>query len=443
MAELAAPRPPTDPTADPAADVRRRLGLDGRGRWRRRLGALLVLATAAGGIAWAWQRGAAPPTPVRYRTAPVEPGIIAVQVVATGSLQPVRTVEVGAEISGRVVAVAVDANDRVTAGQVMARLDPEPLRTQLEQAEAQLAAARAARQQAKATQDEARLALARARTLTDRGLAAAQGLEQAVAAHARAKAAHASAQAQERLARAKVDQVRTDLEKAEIKAPIDGIVLTRSVEPGNAVAASLQTPVLFTVAEDLRRMRLELAVDEADVGRVATGQAAQFTVDAWPGLTFAGQVSSVRFAPTTSQNVVTYEVQVAVANPELRLRPGMTATAHITAQKVDDALRVPNAALRFTPPQAQAPRMGGPPGPPGLLGTGRPKRQSAGAAAKARPKGPQVWVLEDGAPRPVPVETGVTDGTWTQVTGGPLQAGQAVITGLDSAGADRTAGGPS
>lgn len=372
---------------DSADDLRSRLGLDGRGRWRRLLSVVIISSILAGVGIWLYQRNSQPPPAPTYRTVEADTGAIAMKVMATGSLQPVRTVEVGVEISGQVTEVAADANDQVTVGQVLVRLDTELLASQLEQVEAQLGAAEGSRQEARATREEARLTLRRSRTLKKRGLAAEQGLEQAQAAYSRARAAYVTAQANERLAQARVVQVQADLAKAVIKAPIDGIVLTRSVELGNTVAASLQTPVLFTIAQDLRQMRLELAVDEADVGQVANGQPAQFTVDAWPSRTFEGTVSSVRFAPTTEQNVVTYEVHVTVANADLLLRPGMTATAQITAKRVDEALRVPNAALRFTPP-ASMKRDGGGMRGPSLLGGNTNKRRSAGQKAKDRPTGP-------------------------------------------------------
>jgi HlyD family secretion protein len=390
---------------------------------------LVALALIGGGVWWVKfrpQEAAKGPT---WITAPVDRGNISTTVTATGRVQPVRVVEVGAEISGRVIEVTVEADAMVEAGTLLARLDPEPLTAKKEQSEAQLAVVEASLRQAAATLTEMRKAEVRAQQLVRKGLISQEELESAVAARARAVAAQGQAEAQKKQAEAALRQVLTDLAKAEIHAPISGMVLTRVVEPGQSVAASLQTPVLFTIAEDLRRMQLELALDEADVGAVKAGMKATFTVDAFPRQVFDAQVVAVRYAPTVEQNVVTYETVLTVENPDLLLRPGMTATATITASEVKDVLRVPNAALRFAPPrEANEPSAGSV-----LTGMGS---RPGGAGRGKRPGGPRVWLLKDGKPTPLPVVAGATDGRFTEVSlkeGDALKEGVLVLTGTEVA----------
>ncbi len=391
---------------------------------------LAALGLVGGAVWWVKFRPEEAPKGPGWVTAPLDRGHISTTVTATGRVQPVRVVEVGAEISGRVIEVAVEADAMVEAGALLARLDPEPLTAKKEQAEAQLAVAEASLRQAAATLTETRKAEARAQQLNRKGLISQEELESAVAARARAVASQGQAEAQKKQAEAQLRQVLTDLAKAEIHAPISGMVLTRVVEPGQSVAASLQTPVLFTIAEDLRRMQLELALDEADVGAVKAGMKATFTVDAFPRQVFDAQVVAVRYAPTVEQNVVTYETVLTVDNPDLLLRPGMTATATITASEVKDVLRVPNAALRFAPPRAaNEPSAGSV-----LTGMGgRP-----GGNRRGRNGGPRVWVLKDGQPAPVVVVVGATDGRFTEIRlkegeVSELKEGLPVLTGTEVA----------
>jgi HlyD family secretion protein len=271
---------------------------------------------------------------------------------------------------------------------------------------------------------ETRLAFERCEKLAERQLCTTGDLDAARAAHARAKAAEASARAQVAEARATLDGKETELAKTEIRSPIDGLVLLRQIEPGQTVAASLQAPILFTLAEDLAQMELHVAVDEADVGRIAVGQSASFTVDAWPERSFPASITQVRFAPRTVEGVVTYETVLTVDNSDLALRPGMTATAVITVQELQDALLVPNAALRFTPPATEAaqPRQRG---AFGMLFPRPPMGQRHGNAD--RNGGRKVWVLRDGAPQAVPVQTGASDGKFTELQSGELQAGEQVV----------------
>jgi HlyD family secretion protein len=355
---------------------------------------------------------------------------LTVSVTATGNLQPTNTVTVGSELSGIIKSVEVDYNDRVTVGQVLARLDTTKLQTQVLQSRAVVDAARAKVLQVGATIKEARDQLSRLKNLVKMGGSKAlskQDLDAAEAILARGLADEASAKASVNQAEAVLALNETDLAKALIKSPINGIVLTRSVEPGQTVAASLQAPVLFTLAEDLAHMELHVDVDEADVGQVMAGQKAQFTVDAYPERSFPAKITQVRFGSKTTSGVVTYETLLDVDNTDLSLRPGMTATADIVVMEVADALLVPNAALRFSPPMDlkgdQAPRGGILtklfPRPPH-----RSEKPPESTSVKKRQK---VWGLRDNSPFAVSIETGVTDGTRTQVQQGDVKPGMALI----------------
>jgi HlyD family secretion protein len=425
------PAPPVLPAPAPDAAIAHTLGIDADGSRRRRrlrwlaLGAVAVLL-AAGLGAWSLQRGA---TGTAYRTAPVERRTLVVKVSATGTLQPVNQVEVGSELSGVVRTVRADYNDRVRAGQVLAELDADKLRAQVLQAEAALLSARARVQQAEATVHETREQLERVRSLVASNISTPQDLIAAEARFARAQAEEAVARADVSRAAAALNADRINLSKSVITAPIDGIVLVRNVEPGQTVAAVFQAPVLFLLAENLARMELLVDVDEADVGKVRAGQPATFTVDAHPERSFQAQVQQVRFASQTVAGVVTYKALLEVDNAELLLRPGMTATASITVQTVPDALLVPNAALRFTPPAAQdaaASRS--------WLGRLVPRPPSQPPpAAKAGPV-PTVWSLRDEQPVAIPVRVGATDGLFSEIVEGDLQAGQVLLVDLAGSG---------
>jgi HlyD family secretion protein len=411
------------------AKVLERIG-KGPGRWRRRLAGFLVLVLLAGGAgAWWWSgRDERNPAP-QWETVTADRGDIEIHVVATGSLQARSVVSVGAETSGRVAEVTVDVNDHVTKGQVLVRLDPET-------AANTLAEARASAKAAAADVSRSRAALSESKSVEDRvGSLAVQGLVSAEEEHTQhTNAALAEndvtrAKAQSSLAKIRVDQAKTNLSKLEIFSPIDGIVMSRTVEPGNALSASLAAPVLFTIAEDLSKMELALPVNEADVGRVRTGQAASFRVDAWPDRVFEARVLEVSFAPVVTNNVVTYTALLEVDNADLALRPGMTATATIVSDTRQQVLRVPNTALRYTPPETKtqsfnplAPqRMRG--GGGGGGGGGR------GGGSKSTPPG--VWVLRDGAPVRVRVTPGVSDGTFTEITAGEVAEGDEIVIGQD------------
>lgn len=407
------------------AEIEAILGLDAksrRKRWRRRaLWLLVLLALAAAGAAWYLKRHAAGPDLV-YDTAPAQRQTLVVKVQATGNIQPTTEVEVSSERSGVIRTVNVKANSLVKKGDMLAELDTERLEAELARAKAALAAAEARLADAKATLEERQIVFNRAERLSKQGISSSQDLDTARAAQARAEAGVVAAQADIEVVKAELAMQETDITKTRILSPIDGIVLKRSAEPGQTVASSLQAPVLFTLAEDLARMQLEAAIDEADIGAVKPGQKATFTVDAYPGRSFPAVIETIEYSPVVTDNVVTYKALLTVDNRELLLRPGMTATAQVVTEEVPDALAVPNAALRYTPPREQErqgfsitslfiPRM------PGA------SRGQAPAADGAR----TVHVLDNGQPRPVQVKTGVSDGVSTQIVSGELREGDQLI----------------
>ncbi len=419
-----------DSVNDPPSEVAHTLDLDTRSARRSRrwlwLGVLVVAgAIGAGSLLLLGD----PETEIRYETAPARRGDLTVTVTATGELQPVVQVEVGTEISGTIQTVSADFNDRVRVGQVLARLDTDQLQARRRQAEAALMLARARVKEGQATVLETRNKQHRVQDLIKRNLASQEESDAAAASFARAEAALAVAEAQVAQAQAQLDADRRTLEKAEIRSPIDGIVLQRQIEPGQTVAASLQTPVFFTLAENLAQMELQVAVDEADVGKVHEGQTASFTVDAYPDRHFNATITQVRFAPKTVEGVVTYQTVLYVDNADLSLRPGMTATAEITVDRRTDRLLVPNAALRFTPAQPGQPaqKSGGSlfnklfPRP--YRGTPVSSKGDEGAGKAER----RVWVLEEGKPVAVPVKVGPTDGKLTEVIEGRIEAGTPLV----------------
>jgi HlyD family secretion protein len=370
---------------------------------------------------------------VRYHTTEVTRGDLTVTVSATGTLEPVNQVEVGSEVSGSIRSVLVDFNDRVKKGQELAILDTDQLEAKVNQAQATLALARAQVKQAQATVIETRNKLKRAKELASSGMSSEEDRDSAQAAYDRAVADLARTRAEVAQAEAALSAEQTTLAKATIRSPIDGIVLKRDVEPGQTVAASFQTPVLFTLAENLTQMELHVAVDEADVGQVRDEQNAVFTVDAYPNRNFQARITEIHYAPQTVEGVVTYETLLAVDNSDLSLRPGMTATADITVKHIEDALLVPNAALRFTPPvevQQNSTRSGS------LLGSllPRPPRLAKTRDTSNNAKQQKLWILSDGQTVAVPVTTGATDGAMTEITGGDIRAGMMVITDTLSTG---------
>lgn len=417
------------PATGADSDIRQALGVDqpqglhrSALKWLASIVVIGVIAIAA------WQIFAQGESQsVHYKTANVSQGPLHITVTATGTLEPVNQVEVGSEISGTINAVLVDFNDRVKQGQVLARMNTDQLQAKVEQAKASLKLAQAEVKQSEATVNETRNNLKRARKLAESGMCSEQDCDSAQAAYDRAVASLESARAQVVKSQATLDAELTTLAKATIHSPIDGIVLNRDVEPGQTVAASFQTPVLFILAENLTQMELHVDVDEADVGLVAVGQEALFSVDAYAGKSFPARITEVHFASQTVDGVVTYETVLSVDNTELLLRPGMTATADIMVKQVKDALLIPNAALRFNPPEPeqQATRSGG------LISSLMPRppqapkpREESGDTDNGQQR---VWTLQDGKPLPIAVTTGATDGINTEVTSGAIEPGMPLI----------------
>ncbi len=420
-----------DPPASVAGDIEALLGPTA-GRNRRRLvvrtvAAILLLALAI--VLFRQFAGSGNDQP-RYQTETARTGDLVVSVTATGHLQPTNQVDVSSELSGIVEAVLVDDNDRVTKGQVVARLEPSKLNDQVIRSQGSLAAARAQLRQAEATVEESRANLSRLRQvnrLSGGKVPSRAEMEQAEAAVKRALANEGSAKAAIDQAAAQLKTDETNVVKASIRSPIDGVVLARKVEPGQTVASMFQAPILFTLAEDLAQMKLEVDVDEADVGTVRAGQLADFSVDAYPNRRYPSRVTRVGFGSQTKENVVSYLTVLSVQNDDLSLRPGMTATARITTAERGQVLLVPNAALRWQPPaDAGKPSSGG-----GVMRAliPRPPQNNLARPAPMPKAGTEarVWVLRDGQPVPVPVTVGVSDGRLTEITGGELDNGTAVI----------------
>ena len=402
--------------------------------WRRSaVWVALAVALAIGAGIYYWRSNAkSSATPV-FVTEPAAKGNLTLSVSANGTLQPTTSVNIGSELSGTVLRVLVDVNDKVKKGQVLVELDTAKLNDQVARSRAALSAANAKVTQAAATVKEAGGNLARLEEVArlSGGKVPSQAeLDSGRATLERALADELSAHASVTDARAAAATDETNLSKASIRSPIDGVVLTRSVDPGNAVAASLQAVTLFTLAEDLSKLRLQVNVDEADVGAVKVGQKASFTVSAYPSRKYPAKIYRVAYGSTITDNVVTYITYLEVDNSDLSLRPGMTASATITATERQDVLLVPNTALRFTPSLSGAAKAKG-----GIVSSLLPRmpqgaRKTAGGSGTAK----QVWVLREGNAVPVSVNTGISDGRMTEVSGGELQAGMLVITDQRAAG---------
>ncbi len=394
--------------------------------------ALIAMAILAG-LGYAYLRGGKNAKAPSYQTETVARGNLVVNVSATGNLQPTNQVDVGSELSGIVQEVYVDDNSKVKKGQVLARLDVSKLNDQIAKSRAALAAAGAGVKQAEATLAESRANLLRFQEvarLSGGKVPSKAEMETAEATQARSVANLTGAHADVTQAQATLRSDETNLSKASIRSPINGVVLSRKIEPGQTVAASLSAPVLFTLAEDLSKMELHVNVDEADVGQVQQGQDAVFNVDAYPSRKYPAKISRVGFGSQTTEGVVSYLTLLTVNNDDLSLRPGMTATAEITTATRDDVLQIPNAALRFTPPTDNADSAKSGNGIVGMLVPRFPRGSSKrGTGAKNdKPGSRQVWVLKDGQAVPVKIQTGLTNGRYTEVLGGDLQAGAKVIT---------------
>jgi HlyD family secretion protein len=351
----------------------------------------------------------------RFLTAPVARGDVVNAIEATGTLEAVETVEVGSQVSGTIKSLQADFNSVVKAGQVIAQLEPSLFEAQVEQARSSLLRLEADLDRAKVALEDADIKLRRARELWDMQLIAKTDLEAAEATFRQAQASIKSADAQLAQGQASLNQNQVNLSHTVIRAPIDGIVISRNVNVGQTVAASMSAPVLFVIAKDLSRMRVNANIDESDIGRIAAGQSALFTVDAYPGERFPGVVSQVRLQPVVESNVVSYVTIIDVANRGLKLKPGMTANVTVEISRQDDTLRVPTSALRFRPDAAEG-------------------AQTGAAGGRGRTGGDsQVWVLREDVPQPVTVRARLSDGTTTAVVSDALHEGDRVITGSAAA----------
>ena len=420
------------------SDVAATLGLqDHQGRRSRvRWTVALFVIGAVLLILFVYFRNKAAAATVHYETLPVTRGNLVETVSATGTLAPVNEVEVGSEVSGTMKTVEVDYNDRVKVGQVLARIDTSKLAAQVLQSESALDSARAKVLDAEATLQEsgAQMArLSRVRELSGGKVPSQLEFEAQSATVARARASVASSKAEVSKAQAALDVARSDMEKSVIQSPVNGVVLSRLIEPGQTVAASFASPVLFKLAEDLAKLELQVDVDEADVGRVKEGQGATFTVDAYPDKHFPATIKQVRYGSKTTEGVVTYTTILEVNNDDLSLRPGMTATAVITTRKAGNALLVPSAALRFEPPQEVAAQPAN--GKRSLLGSllpHPPAREAKGNAANQVARDQQVYVLQDGRLNAIPITIGLTDGLHSEVTSGSVEPGMSVVTAISA-----------
>jgi len=387
------------------------VGRRARGRWWL-AGALAVAAVAAVVV---FRSRASDGGDRRYLTEPVESGSIVATVTATGILNPVTTVQVGTYVSGPIQAIDVDFNSPVKKGQRVARIDPAPFLVKVRKADANLANARARVEKSRADLQLKKLTLERNRPLAAAGTISQIELDTAVSNYEQARAQLLLDEAAVRQAEAELEEARINLGYTDITSPVDGIVVARNVDVGQTVAASFQTPTLFLIAEDLTKMQVNAAVSESDIGTVATGQPATFLVDAYPGRTFQGAVTQVRNAPTTVQNVVTYDVVIRVENPDLALKPGMTANVTITTARRDEAIKIPQRALRFEPEERAA-----------AAATLRPAERPP---RKDEP--PHVWVLDlSGELRRVEVKTGLADDRHVELLSGELRPGELLAVGL-------------
>ncbi|HSQ62804.1 MAG TPA: efflux RND transporter periplasmic adaptor subunit [Polyangiaceae bacterium] len=377
--------------------------------------AVLGLSGATYG-AWRWHAAHAKPDVV-FKTAPVEKRRIVAKVTASGTVSAIVTVQVGSQVSGRIQKLNADFNSKVTKGELIAKIDPQLFEAAVEQSTANYTQAAAALTKAQAGADLADKQLARVKSLHDQGLAAQQDVDAAEGAAASAHADVAVARANVDQTHAALNQTKVNLSYTNILSPIDGVVISRSVDVGQTVAASLQAPILFTIAEDLRKMQVDTNVSEGDVGRLKEGMPASFTVDAFPGQRFKGTIGTIRNAASTVQNVVTYDAVIKVDNDDLKLRPGMTANVTIIWAERDQALAVPNAALRFRPPDAP------------------PEARKPGKKGDAADDTRTVYVVRGVAATPVQIHAGLTDGTVTEVVGGELQEGDAVAIDVETGSA--------
>jgi HlyD family secretion protein len=412
-------------------DIAKTLGIgqrSGNTKGSKRWFIAVILVAVAAVTALVFWKDSNSSSAVYYKTQEAQRGDLTVIVTATGTLQPTNKVDVSSELSGIIKTVEADYNSKVKVGQPLAKLDTLKLEAQVTQSKAALESAKAKVLQAQATVKETRSKLAqlrRVKELSNNKVPSQTETDAAEAALERALADVASAKAAVSQSQATLDANQTDLSKAVIRSPVNGIVLTRKVEPGQTVAATLDPPVLFKLAEDLTKMELHVDVDEADVGNIQEGQNATFSVAAYPNRTFDARIIQARFGSTTTSGVVTYETVLKVDNTDLSLRPGMTATADIIVKKIDKALLIPSAALRFTPPIQEEKKTS-----TGLVGAILPRPPSPGSQQHedtAGKKQQRVWTLRDGLLSAVPVTIGSANGGMTEVVAGEIQPGMAVV----------------
>lgn len=351
-----------------------------------------------------------------YRTAKVEKGEIVDAIAATGTINAVTTVSVGSQVSGTLQQIFVDFNSRVTKGQVIALIDPRLLEAAVDQARANVDNAKASLEKAQVGVIDADRTNRRNQELVKPGFVAQSDVDSSQTLWEQAVAQKRSAEAALKQSVAALRVAQTNLEYATIRSPVNGTVISRNVDVGQTVAASFQTPTLFSIAEDLTKMQVDTNVDESDIGRAVLGQTVTFTVDAWPEKTFTGEVAQVRNSPIVTQNVVTYNVVVRVDNRELFLKPGMTANVSIQVKKFSDVLKIPNAALRYRPTAK------------GTEAESAGKRPAGGKGKEAG--GQRVYLLgKDGKPVPVPIKSGISNGTFTVLEEGNLKEGDLLVTG--------------
>lgn len=385
------------------------------GPHRLLLGGAAALLLLLAGL-YGWQRAAQPA--LHYTTVAASRGPVAQAVLSSGTVNPVTTIQVGTYVSGVIQSISCDFNTEVKAGQLCAKIDPRPYQTLVEQAAAGLGTARAQLVKDRANLDYAKLIDERNQGLLKRGIVSQEVADTSHNAYLQARAQVLLDQADVAQHQAQWKAAGINLGYTDIVSPVNGTVVSRNVTQGQTVAASFQTPTLFLIATDLSQMQVDTNVSESDIGRIAPGDAATFTVSSFPDRQFAGKVKQVRQAPQTVQNVVTYDVVVAVPNPDLVLKPGMTASIRIVTRRVDGVLRVPDQALRYRPSGLAAP-------------------PAADGAARRSPA--QVWVLVDGKPRRTPVTVGLDDDTFAEVGGGALREGDPVIVAESGAAAARHA----
>ena len=380
------------------------------------IAAVLVLAAGGAALIFADGRSREP----KFRTVAASKGDIRSTITATGTVNPVTTVLVGTQVSGTIKKIYADYNSVVKKGQMLALIDPTTFEAQLNEARANYFSAKANLDKAMATEADAKRTMLRNKQLLARHLIAQSDFDTADTNYETARAGAEAARGQVSQTEAAMKFAQTNLVYTRIVSPVNGTVVARNIDVGQTVAASFQTPTLFSVARDLRKMQIDTSVDEADIGNVRAGQEVEFTVDAYPDITFRGRVSQVRINPTIVQNVVTYDVVILVDNSDLKLKPGMTANVVVITAERRGVLRVPNAALRFS----------------------MPEEQKTGEKRKIKKYGPGVWVLEGGKPVRVAIQTGLTDGNYTEVVSGNLSEGAAVIVEALGKPAKKPAFGP-